>query len=82
MILAPPQVDTAPVIGTAEHAAEVARLTRRWAPLGYEPVMELGDDGLFNVHTLFVAAHREHLRRLVVDDDRIDCMIEPAMGRI
>ena len=44
--------------------------------------MELGDDGLFNVHTLFVAAHREHLRRLVVDDDRIDCMIEPAMGRI
>ena len=52
--------------------AEITRLTRRWAPLGYQPMITFGEDQTFAIHGLDVNEAVDDLRAIVAYDGRID----------
>lgn len=72
MIPAPPLSDDGPDFGSPEHDAEITRLTRRWAPLGYSPMITFGEDQTFAIHGLDVNETVDDLRAIVAFDRRID----------
>ena len=72
MIPAPPLTDDGPDFGSSEHDAEIARLTRRWAPLGYAPMITFGEDQTFAIHGLDVSEEIDDLRAIVAEDGRIN----------